>query len=237
VLPEGLRVYAIGDIHGRFDLLEPLYRQIRRDIAEARAERTVEVFLGDYIDRGPQSREVVEWLIDTPPLADERVCLMGNHEEMVLDAMADPGLMQQWLYNGALSTIASYGVAAPRFGTAAAEARLRAAFLQVFPARHRRFFEGLRRKHQLGTYFFAHAGVRPGCGLDAQHQLDLTWIREPFLGCEDDFGAVVVHGHTPVDRPEVRSNRINIDTGAYFSGLLTCLVLEGADRCFLQASH
>lgn len=233
-LPDGLRVYAIGDIHGRFDLLEALSIEIRRDLAGRRPERTVEIFLGDYIDRGPRSREVVEWLIDAPPLADERVCLMGNHEEMLLDAIAEPTFMGPWLHNGALSTIASYGVAAPRFGTAASEARLRTAFLQAFPARHRGFIEALPRKTKLGSYVFVHAGLRPGCALEDQDPHDLVWIRDQFLHCDTDFGFVVVHGHTPMERPEVRRNRINVDTGAFFSGRLTCLVLEGATHRFLQ---
>jgi serine/threonine protein phosphatase 1 len=235
VLPLGLRVYAIGDLHGRFDLLRKMAALIRADLAERPPpRRTVEVFLGDYIDRGPQSREVVEWLIGTPPLANERICLLGNHEDMLLDAMVKPDAFANWLHNGGDATLASYGVNIRPFAGRAKLAEGGAQLADSLPARHREFFESLLRMADFEPYLFVHAGIRPACPLADQDPEDLIWIRAPFLNSSADFGRVVVHGHTPVERPEVRPNRINLDTGAYFSGRLTCLALEGTSRRFLQ---
>lgn len=235
-LPDGLRVYAVGDIHGRFDLLQELAAKIAHDIAAAPVERTVEVYVGDYVDRGPDTRAVVEWLIATPPLGSERICLMGNHEDLLLRALADPSAMSNWLLNGGGETIASYlaGRNSPDFLTSDS---LRAAFAAALPASHRAFFASLPRTAILGGYLFVHAGLRPGILLQEQDADDLIWIREAFLESDADFGKIVVHGHTPVEAPDMRRNRINIDTGAVFSGRLTCVALEGKTRRFLQATR
>jgi serine/threonine protein phosphatase 1 len=236
-LPGGLRVYAIGDIHGRFDLLERLAAEIARDLEHAPPDRAVEIYLGDYIDRGPQSREVIAWLTGSPPLGQERICLMGNHEALLLNALANPAGMSNWLFNGGADTVASY-VADPRAAIGASPGeRLRSAFLAAFPESHRDFLARLPRKAALGGYLFVHAGIRPGVPIAAQDPEDLVWIRQPFLSSNADFGPVIVHGHTPVRTPEVRPNRINIDTGAVFRGRLTCLVLEADTRRFLQVGH
>lgn len=232
-LPAGLRIYAIGDIHGRLDLLQRLYAKIRSELDAARPQWSVEIFLGDYVDRGPQSRGVLEFLL-SKPAADGRVCLMGNHEDMLIDALADPAGMENWIHNGGLATLASYDVAADHSAGSASLLRLRSVFLSVLPPSHRAFMERLLRMVTFGSYVFVHAGIRPGRALDAQDPADLVWIREPFLYSDADFGKIVVHGHTPAAEPEIRANRINIDTGAYFSGRLTCLVLEGETRRFLQ---
>jgi serine/threonine protein phosphatase 1 len=231
MLPDGLRIYAIGDLHGRFDLLEAMADKIRDDLrALPPAGSAIEVFIGDYIDRGPQSREVVEWLIETRPLGNERICLLGNHEDMLLEALADPSGLANWLYNGGGATLASYGVTELPSSPLA----MHAACVAAIPPRHRAFFAALPRTVEFGSYFFVHAGVDPSRPLGEQDPHDLVWIREPFLYSSVDFGRIVVHGHTPVVEPDIRTNRINIDTGAVFTGHLTCLVLEGATRRLLQ---
>jgi serine/threonine protein phosphatase 1 len=233
-LPDGLRVYAIGDIHGRFDLLQALYTMIRRDLDEAPPAQSVEIFLGDYVDRGPRSRDVLAWLIDAPPATGERICLLGNHEDMLLSAVGDPAFLEQWLVNGGWDTLDSYCAPQWRHGARVTVAEAYAALLSAVPQNHRDFLTNLRRSASFGSYLFVHAGLRPGRLLEEQDPLDLIWIREPFLSCGIHFGAIVVHGHTPVPEPEIRANRINIDTGAFFTGRLTCLALEGETRRFLQ---
>jgi serine/threonine protein phosphatase 1 len=233
-LTPGLRVYAIGDIHGRLDLLKALTAEIRADLETRPPAHAVEVYLGDYIDRGPHSRAVVEWLIAAPPLAAERICLLGNHEELLLGALTEPGGIARWLSNGGLETMVSYGVAVAPGATVAAAA-LREDFARSFPATHERFLRSLPRMARFGPYVFVHAGIRPGRPLDAQDPADLVWIRDPFLNSDAGFGFVVVHGHTPARLPEIRRNRINVDTGAVFTGCLTALVLEGTAARFIQA--
>jgi len=233
-LPDGLAVYAIGDLHGRLDLLREMEALIRADLARSRPKKSVEIFLGDYIDRGPRSREVVERLIGTAPLADKRICLMGNHEDMLLGVLAEPDGFVNWLHNGGDATLASYGLNVRPFAAKTELARIRTLLLERLAPNHRAFFEGLPRWVEFGPYLFVHAGIRPGRAIAEQDPEDLVWIREPFLLSDEDFGRIVVHGHTPVDRPEVRRNRINIDTGAFFTGRLTCLVLEQSTRRFLQ---
>jgi len=230
MLPDGLRIYAIGDVHGRFDLLEAMAAKIADDLSASPAERTLEIFIGDYIDRGPQSREVVEWLIATLPLANERICLLGNHEDLLLQALADPDGLANWLFNGGDATLASYGVTR-------LPASLKAmwdACAGAIPPRHQAFLGDLPRTVEFGSYLFVHAGVDPTRPLNDQDPQDLVWIREPFLSAKVDFGRIIVHGHTPVVEVDIRKNRINIDTGAVFTGHLTCLVLEGAARRLLQ---
>ncbi len=229
-LPENLRIYAIGDVHGRFDLLEATAGKIKADLAASPPARAIEIFIGDYIDRGPQSREVVDWLIETPPLGAERICLMGNHEDMMLEALADPSKLANWLFNGADATLASYGVT----DLPASLEAMHAACAEAIPPRHTEFLAALPHTVEFGSYLFVHAGIDPRRPLSEQDPHDLLWIREPFLSSEADFGRIVVHGHTPVVEPDIRKNRINIDTGAVFTGHLTCLVLEGTTRRLLQ---
>jgi serine/threonine protein phosphatase 1 len=229
-LPDGLRIYAVGDVHGRFDLLQAMAARIGRDITASPARETLEIFIGDYVDRGPQSRDVVEWLMQAPPLGDRRICLLGNHEDMLLDALADPAGLTSWLFNGGDATLASYGVTR----LPSAPGAMWEACVAAIPQRHREFLAALPRTVAFGSYFFVHAGIDPSRPLAEQDQQDLIWIREPFLNSSVDFGRIVVHGHTPVAAPDIRDNRINIDTGAVFTGRLTCLVLQGATRRLLQ---
>jgi serine/threonine protein phosphatase 1 len=236
-LPDGLRIYAVGDVHGRFDLLQAMHDEIRRDLERARPRESIEILLGDYVDRGPQSREVVEWVAAGAPAADRRICLCGNHEELLLAALADAAEMPNWLHNGGLDTLLSYAPGARSTLLDMTWATAHEEFLRAFPEEHRAFLEALPRMAEFGGYVFVHAGLRPGRPIGEQDPFDLVWIREPFLSSRFDFGRVVVHGHTPQTAPDIRPNRINIDTGAFFSGRLTCLVLEGDTRRFLQTSQ
>jgi len=231
-VPAGARIYAIGDSHGCLDAMRALHDQIRRDCVGAGARRLVVVYLGDYVDRGPESKGLVDLLIEQPLAGFESVHLMGNHEAFLLDILEHNADPMTWLLNGGNATLESYGIdpSARRDGPGG----LRAALAKRIPPAHRRFFEVLRRSHAEGDYFFVHAGVRPGVALADQRPDDLLWIREPFLGSKADFGAVVVHGHTPESAPVERHNRIGIDTGACYGGSLTALVLEGASRRYLR---
>ncbi|MFZ5609814.1 MAG: metallophosphoesterase family protein [Pseudomonadota bacterium] len=230
-VPPGLRIYAIGDIHGRDDLLARLLAMIAADAAGWRGA-LAHVFIGDYVDRGGQSAAVLDRLIALSKAPSWQPCfLMGNHEQAMLDFLADAPEAMAWLDYGGRETLASYGVEMPEgWGLAALRQALRAAL----PPAHLRFLKNLVYSHQAGDYFFCHAGVRPGIALAAQDLDDLLWIREPFLSSGADHGKVVVHGHTIADQPVVRANRIGIDTGAYMSGRLTAVVLEGTRQRFLS---
>jgi serine/threonine protein phosphatase 1 len=234
----GRLVYAIGDIHGYPGQLGDLLRLIAEDAArEPAAERPLVVFLGDYFDRGPDGRAVVELvlaLMEDPRF--EVVALKGNHEDALLRFLADPEFAPAWIANWGRTTLSAYGVSAPSGFDAAACEAVRARFAEALPARHRAFLAGLQLSVEVGDYLFVHAGVRPGVPLDAQAERDLIWIRYDFLESDEPFGKVVVHGHTPADRPERKANRINVDTGVYFSGTLTAVRLQGEQQTFLQAS-
>jgi serine/threonine protein phosphatase 1 len=234
-VPAGSRVYAIGDIHGRLDLLEALHEEIEADARHGPVQRNVVVYLGDYVDRGADSRDVIEYLIEEPLPGFESIHLMGNHEAFLLQFLEDGSVLQSWTMNGGDATLASYGVnplEAPA-DTDRAE-WLRNRFRDLMPVEHHNFFCGLKLSHVEGDYLFVHAGVRPGVPIEQQDPLDLLWIREPFLRSSADFGKLVVHGHTPVRLPERKANRIDIDTGAVYGGKLTALVLEDHTQLFLQ---
>ncbi|WP_374305519.1 metallophosphoesterase family protein [Methylocella sp.] len=231
-LPPGVRIYATGDVHGRDDLLEPLLERIDEDIARHPVERPISVFLGDYIDRGPKSAEVVSRLIER--CAQGRtICLRGNHELYVPEFLRNPPILRSWGQYGGLSTLLSYGLSPSLSPAPEEEEELAAELDHVLPDSHRRFYETLPLSFSCGDYFFVHAGVRPGAALARQRDEDLLWIRDDFLTCEEPFEKIIVHGHTPVMEPDVRRNRINVDTGAYATGRLTCLRLEGRDVAFL----
>jgi serine/threonine protein phosphatase 1 len=193
---------------------------------------SVQVFLGDYIDRGPNSRKVIDLLI-----ARQRRCnalfLKGNHEDCALRFLSDPTVLSAWQSIGGIPTLLSYGVMPARGDDPESQQKASIALREAMPDSHRRFIGSLALSYSCGDFFFVHAGVRPGIPLQRQSQRDLLWIRDDFLLHEGDFGMVVVHGHTPIYKPEIRSNRINIDTGAYATGQLTCLVLEGESMTFL----
>ena len=219
----------IGDIHGRADLLAELFTRIDSDRELSPTRQSDEVFLGDYIDRGPDSRQVIDLLI-----ARERrhrvQFLKGNHEEFAYRVLTDSSVVTEWQNLGGGSTLLSYGLKSVRYQD---RSEVAAAFRESMPEDHFRFLQHLSLSFSCGDFFFAHAGVRPGVPLTQQSEHDLLWIRDEFLLHEGSFGKVIVHGHSPVLSPDVRTNRINIDTGAYATGRLTCLVLERDEIRFL----
>ncbi|MDE2333500.1 MAG: serine/threonine protein phosphatase [Rhodospirillales bacterium] len=227
-LPEGQRVYAIGDIHGLDERLRTLHALIAGDMRARPVGAAVVVHLGDYIDRGPDSARVLARLAGLRRIGPARVfSLMGNHERTFLDALAgDAPAATDFLHQGGGETLASFDIA-PEVPAAEWSARIAPAVLA--------FLRGLLPAYRAGTYFFAHAGIRPGITLEQQSVRDLVSIRQPFLASEADLGAVVVHGHTPVPAPVIGRNRIGIDTGAVLGGPLTAAILEGGTVGFLAA--
>ena len=225
-VPEGVCIYAIGDIHGRVNLLERILSRIDVDLASHPARSGIRVFLGDYIDRGPASRQVIDRLV-TRDRSCRSVFLKGNHELYLTQFLGNPAILGDWQHYGGLETLMSYGITPSINADAATQAQLAAALDRALPGSHRRFIGMLKSSFTCGDFFFVHAGVRPGVPLTKQSEEDLLWIRQDFLLYEEDFSKIIVHGHTPVMEPEVRPNRINIDTGAYATGQLTCLLLEG----------
>ncbi|MEM9682260.1 MAG: metallophosphoesterase family protein [Pseudomonadota bacterium] len=230
--PPDTRIYAIGDIHGRIDLLSVLLRQVAEDAANAPEARRVIVYLGDYVDRGPDSAAVLDTLTSDLPDRFERVCLKGNHEALFLEFLdnADDGSL--WLANGGDKTMESYGVTV--VDDPLGMPMMHDALARAIPDAHLRFLRSLALSHREGDYFFAHAGVRPGTPLDSQREEDLIWIRDEFLRAPAPHECVVVHGHTPVREAEIHANRIAVDTGAVWSERLTALVLYGGERRFLH---
>lgn len=233
--PDGAAIYAVGDIHGRLDLLTKLQAMILVDAETRKVARRVIVYLGDYVDRGPDSKGVVERLIERPLEGFDSIFLKGNHEDFMLRFLDDGSLATSWMLNGGMATLRSYGIDVldPTRGEDRLESA-RADLARALPPRHRAFLEGLGLWHREGDYLFVHAGIRPGLAVEAQREGDLLWIRHEFLNSNADFGAVVVHGHTVVGEPETRANRIGIDTGAVMTGCLTALALQGDERRFIQ---
>jgi len=231
VAKENKRVYVIGDIHGRLDLLDRLIADIARD-AKGQEENALTVTLGDYVDRGPNSRGVLDRLVGHP-FPGDYVALKGNHEAILQAFLDNPAILDEWRRLGGLETLHSFDIpVAPSMKDKdyleAAE-QLRDALSQ----KQTKFLAALEMSLTIGPYFLCHAGIRPGISLERQSPADLLWIRDEFLTSTMDFGKIVVHGHTPTEQPEVLPNRINIDTGAYASGHLTCLILEGDRRRFM----
>ncbi len=230
-----MRLYAIGDIHGRLDLLEALLAKISADRAAHEAARHKLIFLGDYVDRGNHSRELLDLFSQGPIDGFETIYLRGNHEDFLLRFLDDSKGGSNWLYYGGANTLISYGIQASPLEAdpnrlIAIQQKLRAAL----PDSHLTFLRGLEFSYVVGDYFFVHAGVRPGTALAEQSKEDLLWIRDKFLASTADHGSVVVHGHSVRMRPEMLANRIGIDTGAYDTGVLTCLVLQGEGQWLLQ---
>jgi len=235
-LPSGRRLYCIGDIHGRLDLLEELHDMIRADAAGFEGSKGV-VYLGDFVDRGAQSRQVLDLLIEQPLAGFDAVHLLGNHEQAMLDFLAHPQSAAAWLTFGGNVTLLSYGVGLGRMQMSRQVEVLRDEFQAKLPPVHLEFLATCRLMHREGNYCFAHAGIRPGIALEEQVAEDLMWIREDFTGSRADHGCIVVHGHSISEEVELLPNRIGIDTGAFYSGLLTALVLEGAGQRLLQTGR
>ncbi len=227
-LPPGRRVYAVGDVHGCDRQLAAMHKAIADDLAARPIAKPLLLHIGDYLDRGPASAAVLARLAGSPPAPGiETVNLRGNHEAMALAVLGggDAESASLWLLNGAAATLASWDIDS---GSAPSS------WARGVPPKQLRFLKSLALSHREGGYFFVHAGVRPGVPLVTQDPADLLWIREPFLSSADDFGAVVVHGHTPGPKPVIRANRIGIDTGAVYGGPLTAVVLESDRMGFLQ---
>jgi serine/threonine protein phosphatase 1 len=237
--PGGLRLYAVGDIHGRLDLLDKMLEIIKQDGASREPARTEVIFLGDYVDRGIDSKGVVNRLSDGLPEDTAAVFLKGNHEDLLLSFLDEPVSGLNWLHNGGDTALMSYGVSASAINDAiwlGQKGLMDAAalFRSLLPDDHLRFYRSLKLSYRSGDYFFAHAGIRPGVALDQQTEDDLIWIRGEFLSYPYDFGAVIVHGHTPARFPQDLHNRIGIDTLAFHTGKLTAVGLEGTRRWFLS---
>jgi serine/threonine protein phosphatase 1 len=233
--PEGLRLYAIGDVHGCDDLLAAAHGKIAHDLAGRPVAAHRIIHVGDYGDRGPDTAAVIERLAALTVADRHVICLRGNHDDMLLGFLSEPvETGPTFIANGGEATLASYGVRAGLLAMLVGDhASLARRLAEAMPPHHRAFLEGLELTARFGDYFFCHAGIRPGVPLERQSRHDLTWIRDEFRLSGADHGVVVVHGHTPVGEPEVLPNRINIDTGAVFAGRLTCLVLEETDYRFL----
>ena len=234
--PEGYRAYAVGDVHGRLDLLDQLLARIEADIGARPRARNVIVFLGDLIDRGPQSAEVVERLRTWQPRDATTIFLCGNHEEVLLRVLAgEATILSDWLKFGGAQCLASYGLDAEELGDQHESIAL-AAVKQAVPVEHQVFLTSFADTFRFGDYLLVHAGIRPGLVVGAQKKKDLRWIRDPFLEDTRDHGFVVVHGHTISETVDERTNRIGIDTGAYRSGVLTAMGIEGTNRWFLDTA-
>jgi serine/threonine protein phosphatase 1 len=227
------KLYVIGDIHGRLDLLEKMIDAIARDVG-AQARNSVTVTVGDYVDRGPDTRGVIDRLVHNP-FPTRYVALKGNHEDLLLKFLRDPQIGEHWRRLGGPDTLHSYGVSVDRMMLGRDYAGTAADFAAALPEEHARFFAGLKTSVSFPQHFVCHAGIRPGVPFEQQSDEDLMWIRREFLDSDMDFGKRVIHGHTPVEAPEVKPNRINVDTGAFATNRLTCVALEGGGHRFITA--
>lgn len=236
-MPPDRRLYCIGDVHGRLDLLEELHDMIQQDGAGFEGSKVL-VYLGDYIDRGAQSKQVLDLLIEQPLAGFETVHLLGNHEHAMLDFLRNPqGIGAAWLSFGGQVTCMSYGVGIGRVMMNMDLDLLCEELTGKVPQSHLDFLNSMPLYHTEGDYCFVHAGIRPGLTIEEQEVGDLLWIREEFTQSRSQHDYVVVHGHTISEEVESLPNRIGIDTGAYQTGLLTALVLEGTERRLLQTGR
>ena len=234
-LPPGRRVYALGDIHGRCDLFEVLIEAIERDDAEAQPAETSIVLLGDLVDRGPDSAGVLARARAWQQQRDVRI-LTGNHEEMFLESFASQDVLRHFLRHGGRETLLSFGVDPEAFRLASLE-EVTKMMEEAVPPEMREFIAGFEDMIEIGDYLFVHAGIDPALPLEEQPSASLRWIREPFLSHAAPFARVVVHGHTIRENVEDCGNRIGIDTGAFATGRLTALVLEGTERRYLETGQ
>lgn len=231
-------VYAVGDIHGRLDLLTQLMDKITTHAKNRGATRTYLVFLGDYIDRGPDTKGVIDFLSSGLPAGFETIFLKGNHEQLMSGFLDQPEHGLSWAMNGGIQTILSYGV--PLATETPDVTRLRSIREQLvdgLPDAHTNFLENLNLSVEIGDYFFTHAGIRPGVACDEQVENDLLWIRDDFLLSKSEHEKIIVHGHTPTKDVQLRKNRIGIDTGAFATNILTALALHETEVEFLHAKN
>jgi len=233
--PDGMRLYAIGDVHGRVDLLRDMHALIRRELRDEPVPDWRVVHLGDYVDRGPESCAVIELLVAAMKADARNIVLAGNHDIGFLDFLMVPQADGLFAKFGGYDTALSYGVRLD-FRDMLYLMPGHAALCRAVPDSHLDFLSSLRFSASFGDYFFCHAGIRPGVALDAQDEHDLTWIRRPFLDHPGLFDKVVVHGHTPVEEPQLLPNRINVDTGAFRTGRLTAVRIDGVETRFLSVT-
>lgn len=227
-VPPNTRVYAVGDVHGRSDLLAETIARIDEDVRRRPVEHVIEVYLGDYIDRGPDSSGVLD-LLAVRLVRRHAICLRGNHEAILERFLRqDADALYHWSKLGGLQTLASYGIVPRSRSEMETPSAIRRSLIELFPREHELFLQCLRNSFVCGDFLFVHAGIKPGVPMNLQDPEDLHWIRDEFLNSEINHGKVIVHGHTPVDHPDIRQNRINIDTGAWRTGVLTCIAIEGA---------
>jgi serine/threonine protein phosphatase 1 len=233
-LPAGQRAYAVGDIHGRLDLLDQLLEKIAADdVARGSADTTL-IFLGDLADRGPDSRGVIERLMAVEAAPGRTVFLAGNHEELLIRVWeGERSMASTFNRAGGKETLMSYGVSAATYDTWDLS-EMTAATSRLIPAAHIDFLRRFQDWHQIGDYLFVHAGIRPGIHIEDQDITDLRWIRGEFIRSTENHGAMIIHGHTITADVDEHPNRIGIDTGAYASGILTAIGIEGTDRWFLK---
>jgi serine/threonine protein phosphatase 1 len=233
-MPENHRVYCIGDIHGRMDLLSKVQQKIAADAADYQGVKTI-IYLGDYIDRGMDSKGVVDCLLGAGFPGFNKVHLLGNHEQVLLQFLltTDPAIGFNWFKFGGLATLISYGVEVRGIPVLKDLVRLRAELTEKMPAEHLEFYKRLTLSFEMGDYYFVHAGIRPKVKLHQQQSDDQLWIREDFLNSKLFHGKKIVHGHTVTEEPVLLPNRIGLDTGAYSSGKLTCAVFEGINCTIL----
>lgn len=235
--PLGKRLYAVGDIHGRLDLLDQLLEQIEDDLRMRPVKVAALVFLGDLIDRGPDSAGVLERLRTLEEFRAKLMFLQGNHEEILLRVLeGEAGLAYDWLSFGGAACAQSYGVSDTAL-QAMDEERIALTLRRAIPAAHVEFLKSFGDTFRFGDYLLVHAGIRPGVPIEQQQPHDLRWIRQPFLSDGHDHGCMVIHGHTITDGIDRRSNRIGIDTGAYRTGVLTAAVVEEKDLHFLSTGE
>ena len=233
-LPNDHKLYCVGDIHGRLDLLQEVHGKIALDAANFEGVKTL-VYLGDYIDRGMHSRQVIDSLLENSFPDFGKVYLLGNHEQVLMQFLwgNDDAIAHEWFRFGGLSTLVSYGVKLQGIPTTKELPGIRTQLLEKLPASHLEFFGRLVLNYETDGYFFVHAGIKPNIKLHLQHPEDMLWIREEFLNSGVFHGKVIVHGHSVTDQPELCHNRIGLDTGAYATGRLTCAVFEGISCKFL----
>ena len=224
-LPEGIRIYVVGDIHGQAASLKAVMRKISSHASTRPTRNIVTVFVGDYIDRGLHSKEVIETLITAGELGTI-VALRGNHEELMLSSLADNANMKEWCAVGGIQTMFSYGIDVSELMVGRGYDVARAALREAVPKAHLAWLAGLPSRYEQGDYFFCHAGIDPERPLCAQEETDLLWIRQKFTRSEKPYSKIIVHGHSPVGHVDVRHNRINVDTGAFATEVLSCVALE-----------
>jgi len=232
--PKGHRAYVVGDVHGRLDLLEDILAKIHAELQHRPVRKTLLVFVGDLVDRGPSSAQTLERLRTYRRESIQTVFLLGNHEEVLLRILGgDTSLIASWLQFGGMQCLQSYGCEPAELAGRSAE-EIVAIARDAVPPEHVEFLESFADSCRFGDYLFVHAGIRPGIQLEQQSQSDLRWIREPSLFDDSDHGFVVVHGHTISEEVVQLPNRIGIDTGAYRTDVLTALAIEGTDRWLLD---